>query len=49
VADEDGGVQRWKGRVAVVNSVGAVASTPMRVCGGVPQLGLVRLFPIHMD
>ena len=38
VADEDGGGQCWKGRIAVVNSVGAVASTPTRVCGGVPQL-----------
>ena len=36
MADEDGGGRRWKGRVAVVNSVGAVASTPTR--GGVPQL-----------
>jgi hypothetical protein len=38
VADEDGDGQRWKGLVAVVNIGSAVASTPTRVGGEVPQL-----------
>lgn len=36
--DEDGDGQRWKGLVAVVNIGSAVASTPTRVGGEVPQL-----------